>query len=331
MTMENVIQPNRKYYNEITIAKGMGILLVVLGHAMKQTGVTDTAISVLLQLIYSFHMPLFFVLSGFVSIKILRFTEVGEYFGYIKSRAFRLLIPYFVVGILYMPLKYFLSRFARNPYDFSAAWKILLGENPNTTLWFLYTLFWVSVLALVLVRRTVSGPVLILTAVLSAAAFAFSWEIRVLKYLFFFLLGLYLREHYERVLRWGTKKWCAAVLFLLFAGGNVLLYGGYSVAEFMTSVAGRGLCILLALWLLAKGAAPCAPLKKLGDGSMDVYILSDPVQTVFRLILWNILGLPNVLVILFCFAAGVIVSYVAAVILRRWRIFRVLLFGEYGE
>ena len=59
MTMENVIQPNRKYYNEITIAKGMGILLVVLGHAMKQTGVTDTAISVLLQLIYSFHMPLF--------------------------------------------------------------------------------------------------------------------------------------------------------------------------------------------------------------------------------------------------------------------------------
>ena len=48
--MENVIQPNRKYYNEITIAKGLGILIVVLGHAMKQTGVTETWISVRLQL-----------------------------------------------------------------------------------------------------------------------------------------------------------------------------------------------------------------------------------------------------------------------------------------
>lgn len=33
--MENSTQQNKKYYNEITIAKGIGILLVVLGHALK--------------------------------------------------------------------------------------------------------------------------------------------------------------------------------------------------------------------------------------------------------------------------------------------------------
>lgn len=39
--MENSTQQNKKYYNEITIAKGIGILLVVLGHALKQTGVSN--------------------------------------------------------------------------------------------------------------------------------------------------------------------------------------------------------------------------------------------------------------------------------------------------
>ena len=59
--MEKNIQAKKKIYHEITIAKGIGILLVVLGHAMKQTGMTDQLTAGLIQLIYSFHMPLFFV------------------------------------------------------------------------------------------------------------------------------------------------------------------------------------------------------------------------------------------------------------------------------
>ena len=169
--MENSTQQNKKYYNEITIAKGIGILLVVLGHALKQTGVSNVPGNALISIIYSFHMPLFFVLSGFVSVKILQYSKMTEYINYIKSRAARLLIPYFVMGILYMPLKYFMNRFAINPYDFSQSWKLILGDNPNTTMWFLYTLFWVSVIALILLRRSVLLPMLIISAILSCTAF----------------------------------------------------------------------------------------------------------------------------------------------------------------
>lgn len=42
----------------IDIAKGLGILLVVIGHSM-QTG------SYPMRVIWTFHMPLFFFLSGF--------------------------------------------------------------------------------------------------------------------------------------------------------------------------------------------------------------------------------------------------------------------------
>ena len=101
--MDNLTQQNRKYYNEINIARGIGILLVVLGHALKQTGVTDLAVNVLIEVIYSFHMPLFFVLSGFVSVKILAYTKREEYVRFIRSRMLRLLLPSFVMGVLYMP------------------------------------------------------------------------------------------------------------------------------------------------------------------------------------------------------------------------------------
>ena len=176
--------------SEITIAKGIGILLVVLGHALKQTGVSNVPGNALISIIYSFHMPLFFVLSGFVSVKILQYSKMTEYINYIKSRATRLLIPYFVMGLLYMPLKYFMNRFAINPYDFSRSWKLILGDNPNTTMWFLYTLFWVSVIALILLRRSVLLPMLIASAILSCTAFIFNWSFRIPKYLFFFILEL---------------------------------------------------------------------------------------------------------------------------------------------
>lgn len=65
-------------------------------------------------------------------------------------------------------------------------------------------------------------------------------------------------------------------------------------------------------------------LKSLGDASMDIYILSDPVQTVSRLALWNILHMPNVLVIMLCFVSGTGISFIAAkYILRRFKVFQV--------
>ena len=61
-----------------------------------------------------------------------------EYINYIKSRATRLLIPYFVMGILYMPLKYFkntpissssISFNTQNLFTISA--KALRGQDPS--------------------------------------------------------------------------------------------------------------------------------------------------------------------------------------------------------
>ena len=49
----------------IDTARGVGIILVVLGHAIRPGMVAEPWCDFLFGLIYSFHMPLFFVLSGF--------------------------------------------------------------------------------------------------------------------------------------------------------------------------------------------------------------------------------------------------------------------------
>ncbi len=47
----------RYHYDEIDIAKGIGIFLVVIGHSINSDSVLHT-------FIYMFHMPLFFIMSG---------------------------------------------------------------------------------------------------------------------------------------------------------------------------------------------------------------------------------------------------------------------------
>ena len=89
----------KERFRAVDLAKGIGIILVVLGHSLKQTEADAKWIRVLVCLIYSFHMPLFFMLSGFLARKILRMGTYRERLLYIRDRAVRLLIPYFVIGL----------------------------------------------------------------------------------------------------------------------------------------------------------------------------------------------------------------------------------------
>ena len=69
----------------VDVAKGIGIFLVVLGHTSAQ----------LRNLIYGFHMPLFFFLSGVVFNK-----EKYSIKGFVKSRFNSLILPYIFFYVL---------------------------------------------------------------------------------------------------------------------------------------------------------------------------------------------------------------------------------------
>lgn len=160
----------------IDIARGIGIILVVLGHnwtVLQERGE-------LFRVIYSFHLPLFFFLSGL-------FLKDGAGLGnFARSRADALLKPYFAV-LLLLGLAEMLAPHAvpvANTTPLAYFSGVLYGTAPTiawTPLWFLPHLFLASVLAMALLHATRSRPKrtpwlwLIACTLLAAGIGAISW------------------------------------------------------------------------------------------------------------------------------------------------------------
>lgn len=319
---------NKKYFPEIDICRGLGIILVVLGHALKQTGETNAMFQILLSFIYSFHMPLFFIVSGFVAVKVLDLKKNEDRIRYIKDKAARLLVPYFAVGIFYMPIKFVLSSFAVKPYDFSSAWKILIGENPNTVLWFLYTLFWVSVVSCLILNHKNLRAILVISGCLSIISYVLGSPIEFTKYLFFYIAGIYLRKNYDKVLDWikGKNVFLVAVIFLI---ANIALYvtqaGGVT---FVTAVSGSFCTLAVSRKILSMDGPVHKVISLCGKYSMDIYILSDFIATAVRILIWGILGWNYILCTIICFAVSMFLPIpVSRYIIRKVKLFRVLVLG----
>ena len=86
----------------IDSARGIAILLVVIGHVLG--GYTGNyglpqyqrIINLLVDIIYSFHMPLFFMISGYVfGLKKYNWSK-SNYVVFVKYKAKTLLVPYFL-------------------------------------------------------------------------------------------------------------------------------------------------------------------------------------------------------------------------------------------
>lgn len=99
----------KKHYRELDIAKGIGIILVVFGHSITQYNNQVSGIwSVIYNFIYSFHMPFFFLISGILSTRLLD-KSIQEKKVSIRKKAVRLLVPYFFIGLLFIPINLLLS------------------------------------------------------------------------------------------------------------------------------------------------------------------------------------------------------------------------------
>jgi fucose 4-O-acetylase-like acetyltransferase len=119
----------------LDIAKGIGILLVVLGH----NPVFREGAHSLYEAIYLFHMPLFFFLSG-VTFRPGSPGDVG------RKRARALLVPYFVMGLLGV-----LAALAAGPFPALTELGGVVYATGHTIrfvpLWFLPCLFMASMAA----------------------------------------------------------------------------------------------------------------------------------------------------------------------------------------
>ena len=120
----------------IDMAKGYGIILVLIGH-VDMPYMTDT--------LYAFHIPLFFFLSGYC------FNIKSDFNFFIRSKIKRLLIPYVCLCIPIIFANMFFIG------DFSCSYLIcevegFVVQERYTTLWFISCLLLVNSLMYPIVR-----------------------------------------------------------------------------------------------------------------------------------------------------------------------------------
>ncbi len=134
---------NKSYEKSIDwifIAKGIGIILVVIGHYTP----TDYPIywKNIKEVIYTFHMPLFFILSGYL------YCEAKQtYKQLVVKKTKRLLLPYVSIALIFFFIKSSTGLFVQLQHPITRESILALALDPVHSymplLWFIHALFFI--------------------------------------------------------------------------------------------------------------------------------------------------------------------------------------------
>lgn len=149
----------------IDIAKGIGIILVVLGHCVVKTDYVH-------KFIFSFHMPLFFILSGYC-FHAEKYSGIKEVF---LKKAIALLVPYFKFVLLGLIVTLIIPGWREGLSLKGILTDLYLGYPSTvhiTSIWYLVSLYGISVVFYILylwAKKTERNIIIYIGVVLSGMA-----------------------------------------------------------------------------------------------------------------------------------------------------------------
>nr|RNJ71117.1 MAG: acyltransferase [Leptolyngbya sp. IPPAS B-1204] len=203
--------------------RGLAIFSVVVGHVIgdRTAGIRQLYLPDLWQLrdlhdfIYSFHIPIFFILSG--AAFILFSSSTSSFFSFAKNRANRLLIPLLCWAPLHSLLWYFE---AGRPFSWPESLTAIFSPNLIFWLWQLFLVSIVSYLALRILPTSIYFALSILLFGLSfwlkdslADFFYFNWF-----YVSGILIGWRINHRTTLPLVRFSPLWLLAAAGLIFVG-----------------------------------------------------------------------------------------------------------------
>jgi fucose 4-O-acetylase-like acetyltransferase len=133
----------------IDYARGLAIILVCYRHVFegsKEAGIPvgdNYFLEYINIFLYSFRMPLFFIVSGLFITRSLAKKGLGLY---VENRARTIIYPYFVWGILQLSLQMVFTKYTNGHPTPSSYLNLLYQPRECAQFWYLYALFNVSLL-----------------------------------------------------------------------------------------------------------------------------------------------------------------------------------------
>ncbi len=309
---------SRQRKNWIDAIKGIGIILVVIGHVFENQFAYDW--------IYSFHMPLFFFAAG------VTFSE-KPVFATIKRRIFTVLVPYLFFGILTALYGCLIeSRFRGTSSSIpDALLGLVFGQYDtlyfNVPLWFLTCFFVVTVFYNLLCRLgrkqtawTVSGIMMIIQLLVPMPQLPWGLD-RAFIYMFFMALGHIFADSGADITASKLRIWQKAAVFAVTLGVNfTLVYFGLirGIFLYISAVFGIAACVALSMT-----AEKCRPLCYLGGTTIVILCVHGPVYRAITKVMSMVLAQDtdtlrsNILWSLVISATAILVCVAGHEILRR--------------
>lgn len=128
-----------RYYS-LDYSRAIAIILVVIGHYWPAH--VPGWYAVIHDVIYSFHMPLFLAISGFLYMATQRTRQ--KYPVFLRKKALRLLVPYFTVSIIVITIKLIAPEDSgvEAPVTYMAYIQMFYRPVAGAFLWFIWTIWW---------------------------------------------------------------------------------------------------------------------------------------------------------------------------------------------
>lgn len=320
-----------KHIEAIDILKGITIVLVVLGHAVQgvvssQSLTINTeynSIFILKQIIYGFHMPLFFIISGiFINSWTKKFFKDA-----ISQKVLRLIVPYFIWSFITGLAMQLASNYTNNGLGIKDV--LLSPIIPFSQYWFLYVLFFIHIVYYLLMNiNFINGKnFFLLISIVMYVLNPFIENVWILdnlcRYMIFFAIGSYILDFVN------LKQFkCSRIIFpgILFIFINIIyikvLYINNNFLEyyywFITSIIGSYFCFLLSYYIANKMCKIKKFLSFFGEKSMEIYCSHLLVLAGIRILLlkflkinelWYVVILSGFITIILCYVVFIKISY----------------------
>lgn len=270
----------------VDIAKGYGILFVIFAHL----GVGSIG-----TWIYTFHMPLFFFLSGYV------FSTKYEFKTFIKRKCKSIIIPYFSLGIVMIVFQILLNCHS-DAFEFRSSLLLflkLIVQRRFWTLWYIACLFWLNIVFYGLVKKIQSMKFLcfIVICMLIAGLLYYHfggiplpWNVDVIfPSILFFFTGYWFKSNYSKFqnylnssksiivfLLMGIVNVCFGYFGVKISGKGMEMYDssyGFPPLTLISAFAGIICVVIFAHWFNIK----C--IKYIGKNSMVYYAWHQTIMT----------------------------------------------------
>lgn len=305
------------------ILRAWAMLWVVIGHAFLCADIPTNPeyVQVLFRIAYSFHMPLFILLSGYL----LQETRPDpgsfswqEYGRLLKDKLIRLGIPFLVFTILAMFVKTaFPGDMARSSeISFAEIGRAILypASGPLNEMWFVVVLFW-CFLAAPLWRFLLRNPWLSVLGLgglvllnLADSQITLFCVGRFLHFAVYFFLGMLLA-------RYGVV--CQVRIHSIIAlliGLSVYALGRYFDVSLLLAMGGILTSLVLALW--AERWISFL-FRSFRDETYQIFLMGIFVQIAVKMLYRRIPDCPYLPMFLLCILAGIYVPVVITRLIRR--------------